>query len=117
MALLEYRKQLSTIRHAAAQSYTSFMAPVSTHKLWTGVRDYRKLKRMETPYVVKFHRHHLMAPAQAVFTFEHPNLEDKIDNSRCARSGVSVDASRRPALVGSPNCFRWQQCCKLEACL
>ena len=37
---------------------------------------------METPYVVKLHRHYLLAEAQPVFTFEHPNREEPIDNGR-----------------------------------
>lgn len=34
----------------------SFMAPVSTHKLWNDARAFKESERLETPYVVKFHR-------------------------------------------------------------
>jgi hypothetical protein len=37
-------------------SYTSFLAPVTTSKLWDAVRNYKDLEHCETPYVVKFHR-------------------------------------------------------------
>ncbi len=38
------------------QSYTSFMAPVSTPKLHNDVKAYKDLEHMETPFVVRFHR-------------------------------------------------------------
>jgi protein arginine N-methyltransferase 5 len=37
---------------------------------------------METPYVVKLHRFHALAPPQPIFTFSHPNHDSPIDNSR-----------------------------------
>lgn len=38
------------------QSYTSFLAPVTTHKLYNDVKNYKDLEHFETPYVVKLHR-------------------------------------------------------------
>ena len=55
------------------QAYTSFLAPVATHKLHNDVRAYKDRAHLETSYVVKFHRHHLLAPNQPVFTFTHPS--------------------------------------------
>jgi protein arginine N-methyltransferase 5 len=37
-------------------AYTSYLAPVTSSKLWNDVRAYKDLKHLETPYVVKFHR-------------------------------------------------------------
>lgn len=37
-------------------SYTSFLAPVTTSKLYDAVKGYKDLEHYETPYVVKFHR-------------------------------------------------------------
>jgi protein arginine N-methyltransferase 5 len=34
-------------------SYTSYMAPVAAHKLWTDVRAFKDVEHFETPYVVK----------------------------------------------------------------
>lgn len=58
---------------------------MTTHKLYNDVKNYKDLEHFETPFVVKFHRHHLLAPTQPVFTFEHPNWSDPIDNARYAR--------------------------------
>eukprot|EP00798_Chlamydomonas_sp_ICE-L_P014068 gene14068-20013_t len=37
-------------------SYTSFLAPVTTHKLYNDVKAYKDIDHFETPYVVKFHK-------------------------------------------------------------
>jgi len=37
------------------QSYTSFVAPISSSKLWNEVKNWKDLKHMETAYVVKLH--------------------------------------------------------------
>lgn len=65
-------------------SYTSFLAPVTTAKLWDAVRNYKDLEHCETPYVVKFHRHYTLSPPQPVFTFVHPNPQQPPDNNRAA---------------------------------
>ena len=38
------------------QSYTSFLAPVTTHKLYHEVRNFKDLEHFETPYVVRLYR-------------------------------------------------------------
>ncbi|CAA6671219.1 unnamed protein product [Spirodela intermedia] len=54
-------------------SYTSFVQPVSTSKLYNDVKSHKDLAHFETAYVVKLHRVARLAPTQAVFTFAHPN--------------------------------------------
>jgi protein arginine N-methyltransferase 5 len=65
------------------QAYTSFLQPITAHKLWTDVNAYNDVEHFETPFVVKFHRCTPLAPSQPLFTFNHPNLSHPvIDNSR-----------------------------------
>lgn len=78
--------------------YTSYVAPISSSKLWNEVHSYKDLKHMETAYVVKLHNFCQLAPAQPCFTFAHPNRSGEggrgIDNTRYARL-------RFPAPVGA----------------
>ena len=67
------------------QAYTSYLAPVTCAKLWNDAKAYGDLAHMETPYVVKLHRCSLISDPAEVFTFEHPNRADVIDNSRYAK--------------------------------
>eukprot|EP00455_Lapot_gusevi_P049550 TRINITY_DN7042_c0_g1_i2.p1 TRINITY_DN7042_c0_g1~~TRINITY_DN7042_c0_g1_i2.p1 ORF type:complete len:646 (+),score=142.20 TRINITY_DN7042_c0_g1_i2:62-1939(+) len=64
--------------------YTSFLAPITTPKLWNDVNNYGGLKHFETPYVVRLYNFFQMAPAQPCFTFVHPipNVADKTRNQR-----------------------------------
>jgi protein arginine N-methyltransferase 5 len=77
--------------------YTSFIAPISSNKLWMGARDIGIMQAsghsaggfngrpghgLDTPYVVQFNNYHQLCQALPVFTFAHPNTESKIDNSR-----------------------------------
>ncbi|XP_037982473.1 protein arginine N-methyltransferase 5 [Motacilla alba alba] len=69
------------------QSYTSFLAPVSSSKLYNEVRGCREHDRhpeaqFETPYVVRLHNFHQVAPPLPCFTFQHPNPDPSPDNSR-----------------------------------
>lgn len=64
-------------------SYTSYIAPVSSSKLWMGARDMLEAdKSLETPYVVKFHNCYQIAEPKPLFHFVHPNYDSKIDNNR-----------------------------------
>eukprot|EP00928_Gymnodinium_smaydae_P080361 TRINITY_DN64074_c0_g1_i1.p1 TRINITY_DN64074_c0_g1~~TRINITY_DN64074_c0_g1_i1.p1 ORF type:complete len:626 (-),score=116.20 TRINITY_DN64074_c0_g1_i1:283-2160(-) len=66
------------------QSYTSFLTPVTTAKLWNDVKNYNDLTHFETAYVVKFHQ--AFYPTKDIkpcFTFSHPNWELK-SNDRYA---------------------------------
>ncbi|XP_069735292.1 protein arginine N-methyltransferase 5 isoform X2 [Phaenicophaeus curvirostris] len=68
-------------------SYTSFLAPISSSKLYNEVRGCRERDRhpeaqFETPYVVRLHNFHQLAPPQPCFSFQHPRPEASGDNSR-----------------------------------
>ncbi|KAK6638504.1 hypothetical protein RUM43_006771 [Polyplax serrata] len=69
------------------QSYTSYVCPVQTSKLYNEVRliklkDTHPLAQFETPYVVLQKNKYIIAPNQPLFTFHHPNKDDPIDNTR-----------------------------------
>ncbi|XP_063079914.1 protein arginine N-methyltransferase 5 [Engraulis encrasicolus] len=66
-------------------SYTSFLAPLSSSKLYNEVRACRERDKhpechFETPYVVRLHNFQQMAPALPCFTFVHPT--DNTNNNR-----------------------------------
>ncbi|TFJ82032.1 hypothetical protein NSK_006700 [Nannochloropsis salina CCMP1776] len=75
--------------------YTSYLAPISSSKLWNEVHSYKDLKHMETAYVVKLHNFCQLAPAQPCFTFAHPNRAARIDNTRytCLRFPAPMAAT------------------------
>ncbi|XP_068777944.1 protein arginine N-methyltransferase 5 isoform X2 [Struthio camelus] len=59
-------------------TYTSFLAPISSSKLYNEVRACRERDRdpeaqFEMPYVVRLHNFHQLAPPQPCFAFSHPN--------------------------------------------
>ncbi|XP_058872840.1 protein arginine N-methyltransferase 5 [Acipenser ruthenus] len=67
--------------------YTSYLAPISSSKLYNEVRMCREKDRdpeaqFEMPYVVRLHNFHQLAEPQACFTFRHPNPDPVIDNNR-----------------------------------
>lgn len=58
-------------------SYTSFLAPLSSSKLYNEVRGCRERDKdpechFETPYVVRLHNFHQLADPKPCFTFIHP---------------------------------------------
>lgn len=60
------------------QSYTSYICPVQTSKLYNEVRliklkDTHPLAQFETPYVVLQKNKYIIAKNQPLFTFHHPN--------------------------------------------
>ncbi|XP_072357647.1 protein arginine N-methyltransferase 5 [Scyliorhinus torazame] len=66
--------------------YTSFLAPISSSKLYNEVRACREKDRdpeaqFEMPYVVRLHNFHQLDDPQPCFTFAHPN-DGKNDNNR-----------------------------------
>ncbi|KAJ9601448.1 hypothetical protein L9F63_000396, partial [Diploptera punctata] len=68
-------------------SYTSYMCPVQSSKLYSEVRlckekDKHALNHFETPYVVHLQNRFQLAPTQPLFTFHHPNKDEIPDNSR-----------------------------------
>ncbi|XP_062454791.1 protein arginine N-methyltransferase 5 [Rhea pennata] len=76
-------------------AYTSFLAPISSSKLYNEVRGCRERDRhpeaqFETPYVVRLHNFHQLAPPQPCFAFRHPNPDPGRDNSRYRRLSFRV---------------------------
>ncbi|XP_048507266.1 protein arginine N-methyltransferase 5 isoform X2 [Athalia rosae] len=68
-------------------SYTSYVSPVQSSKLYNEVRqckdkDKHPLAHFETPYVVHLQNKYDIAQPQPLFTFIHPNNEPIIDNNR-----------------------------------
>ena len=68
-------------------SYTSYIAPVQSSKLYNEVRQCRDkgkyfMAHFETSYVVHLQNKYDIAKPQPLFTFKHPNRESTIDNSR-----------------------------------
>eukprot|EP01087_Luapelamoeba_hula_P005205 TRINITY_DN15289_c0_g1_i1.p1 TRINITY_DN15289_c0_g1~~TRINITY_DN15289_c0_g1_i1.p1 ORF type:complete len:609 (-),score=84.79 TRINITY_DN15289_c0_g1_i1:32-1858(-) len=63
-------------------AYTSFLAPITSSKLYNEVRTYNDRKHFETAYVVKLHNINQLAPALPCFTFVHPNPDLKSSNAR-----------------------------------
>lgn len=83
-------------------AYTSYLHPITTHKLWNDVNAYNDLKQFETPFVVKLHRFHSLAPPQEVFTFVHPNREDAvIDNTRSISLSFHCQSSSSSESAGN----------------
>nr|XP_034196482.1 protein arginine N-methyltransferase 5 isoform X2 [Osmia lignaria] len=68
-------------------SYTSYIAPVQSSKLFNEVKqckdkDKHPLAHFETSYVVHLQNKYDIAKPQPLFTFRHPNKDSVIDNSR-----------------------------------
>ncbi|XP_071730514.1 protein arginine N-methyltransferase 1.5-like [Rutidosis leptorrhynchoides] len=63
-------------------SYTSFIQPVTTSKLYNDVKLHNDLLHFETAYVVKLHRLAKLSPTQSVFNFTHPNYSPNKSNQR-----------------------------------
>merc|ERR1712037_372932 len=67
--------------------YTSFLGPLQSSKLYNEVRQCKDetkhpLANFETPYVVHFQNRFELAAPQPLFTFNHPNWDKIIDNTR-----------------------------------
>lgn len=63
--------------------YTSYLAPVSTCKLWNELSvQYEAQKVYETPYVVRLHNFFELAEPKPAFTFTHPS-PPPFNNTRC----------------------------------
>ncbi|XP_068027417.1 protein arginine N-methyltransferase 5 [Melanerpes formicivorus] len=80
-------------------SYTSFLAPISSSKLYNEVRACRERDRdpeaqFEMPYVVRLHNYHQLAAPQPCFTFRHPRPEGaEPGNSRYQRISFRVEVN------------------------
>eukprot|EP01125_Pyxidicula_operculata_P019865 TRINITY_DN7223_c0_g1_i1.p1 TRINITY_DN7223_c0_g1~~TRINITY_DN7223_c0_g1_i1.p1 ORF type:complete len:620 (-),score=124.58 TRINITY_DN7223_c0_g1_i1:101-1960(-) len=53
--------------------YTSYLAPMSTVKLYNEIANLNNKKGFEKGYVVKYHAAHVIAEPQDCFTFLHPS--------------------------------------------
>ncbi|XP_066578980.1 protein arginine N-methyltransferase 5 [Amia ocellicauda] len=78
-------------------SYTSFLAPLSSSKLYNEVRGCRERDRppdsqFETPYVVRLHNFHQLAPPKPCFTFNHPSKDVSSSRSQCLRFSVQCNS-------------------------
>eukprot|EP01089_Gocevia_fonbrunei_P005626 TRINITY_DN1610_c0_g1_i1.p1 TRINITY_DN1610_c0_g1~~TRINITY_DN1610_c0_g1_i1.p1 ORF type:complete len:656 (-),score=154.69 TRINITY_DN1610_c0_g1_i1:61-1932(-) len=73
--------------------YTSFVAPLSSSKLYNEVKSFGDKKHFETPYVVKFMNVDELAPAKDCFVFEHPRDLEVGDNTRYKKLEWTLDES------------------------
>ncbi|CAG8702676.1 11240_t:CDS:10, partial [Acaulospora morrowiae] len=63
-------------------SYTTFISPLSSTKLYNEVAAYKDLAHFETPYVVMFQSITELAEPQKIWKFEHPNKSIKTDDDK-----------------------------------
>ncbi|KAI0207199.1 Protein arginine N-methyltransferase 5 [Lamellibrachia satsuma] len=82
------------------KNYTSFLAPLSSPKLWTETRNCKDQNKpaeapFETPYVVKLHNMNVLDTAKPLFHFHHPNKvkEGTPDNNRYGVLHFNVEES------------------------
>jgi len=72
-------------------SYTSYLAPLSSVKLYNEVTAFNNPKNYETAYVVKYHAAHVLSAPQPCFTFVHPSKN--VNCTRYAQRGFQVNTS------------------------
>lgn len=91
LSLFEYLDQTSSFISddgvSIPCSYTSFLAPLSSSKLYNEVRGCRERDKdpeshFETPYVVRLHNFHQLADPQPCFTFVHPTTGKRITHAQ-----------------------------------
>ncbi|XP_039117798.1 protein arginine N-methyltransferase 5 [Dioscorea cayenensis subsp. rotundata] len=80
-------------------SYTSYLQPITTTKLYNDVKAHKDLAHFETAYVVKLHRVARLAPPLEVFTFTHPNCSASINNERYEKLLFEIPADTGSTLV------------------
>ncbi|EHA8586617.1 putative protein arginine N-methyltransferase [Cocos nucifera] len=80
-------------------SYTSFIQPVTTAKLYNDVKSHRDLAHFETAYVVKLHRVARLAPSQPLFSFKHPEYSTKKSNQRYKKLRFEIPLDTGSAMV------------------
>ncbi|MQL94125.1 hypothetical protein Taro_026774 [Colocasia esculenta] len=79
-------------------SYTSFIQPVTTSKLYNDVKSHKDLEHFETAYVVRLHRVAKLAASQPVFTFAHPNFSQQ-SNERYKKLHFQIPSETGSAMV------------------
>lgn len=78
------------------QSYTSYLAPLQSLKIYNEIRSSRPPDKtiqslFETPYVAHLANYYQIASAQQLFTFTHPNWNGNINNRRYKRLRFNCD--------------------------
>ncbi|XP_043285900.1 protein arginine N-methyltransferase 5 isoform X2 [Venturia canescens] len=76
-------------------SYSSYICPIQSSKLYNEVRQFRDkdksaIAHFETPYIVHLQNKYVIANPQKLFSFDHPNKDEIIDNSRYEMRKFSV---------------------------
>ncbi|XP_049813018.1 protein arginine N-methyltransferase 5 isoform X1 [Schistocerca nitens] len=89
-------------------SYTSYLCPVQSSKLYGEVRlckekDKHPLQHFEMPYVVHLQNKYQLAATQPLFRFDHPNRSKVMDNSRY--KALTFDINQRSILHGFSGYF------------
>uniref|UniRef100_A0A671QR82 Protein arginine N-methyltransferase 5 n=1 Tax=Sinocyclocheilus anshuiensis TaxID=1608454 RepID=A0A671QR82_9TELE len=78
-------------------SYTSFLAPLSSSKLYNEVRGCRERDKdpechFETPYVVRLHNFHQLADPKPCFTFVHPTTDMNNNQYQCLQFSIGCNS-------------------------
>jgi len=76
------QKFMSDTAISIPSEYTSYLAPISSSKLYNEVKSFNQQSHFETAYVVKVHNVHQLAESKECFTFKHPNWTLNFDNNR-----------------------------------
>ncbi|CAH2061266.1 unnamed protein product [Thlaspi arvense] len=80
-------------------SYTSFLQPITSSKLYSDVKSRNNLSYFATAYSVKLHSVARLAPCEPVFTFTHPDLSRKPNNQCYKKLLFNVPSNTGSALV------------------
>uniref|UniRef100_A0A6P7GRP9 Protein arginine N-methyltransferase n=1 Tax=Diabrotica virgifera virgifera TaxID=50390 RepID=A0A6P7GRP9_DIAVI len=80
------------------QSYTSYIAPLQSTKIYNEIRTNRQVDKTlqfcyETPYVTHLANFYEIASPQALFTFKHPNWSEHINNQRYKKLKFQAELS------------------------
>eukprot|EP01041_Mallomonas_annulata_P008129 gene8129-16686_t len=86
-------------------SYTSYLAPISSSKLWNNAKEALEGKGLETPYVVKLHNYYQMSLAQPVFTFNHPVPLENFPEDTSRYSILSFPCTQHATMHGFSGTF------------
>ncbi|KAI8146475.1 PRMT5 arginine-N-methyltransferase-domain-containing protein [Fennellomyces sp. T-0311] len=89
-------------------SYTAYVSPLASSKLYNEVAAYKDLVHFETPYVVMFQQADELAPSKALWTFEHPNkaFDEPANNLHNTRYGkVSFEIAEDRIMHGIAGYF------------
>lgn len=101
-----------TVGVSIPSQYTSFVAPITSHKVWSEVRNLSKaaldtdpstapsgVGRFETPYVVRLFNFYDVADPQPCFTFDHMPREVSVSNDSLERYACLEFIAKTDAMV------------------